>query len=169
MPPNLLEPFEAALDGLGVSHERTPAEDLPEAVTTAVKEPAVAAELPWDDLSLDAAPVDRAPTPTALQSAETGVTAAGVGIADAGSIIIQSRPGGDEPVSLYPPLHVAILRASDLVASVRDAMTWLADEFEAGRQSAVLTTGPSATADMGELVTGVHGPGTVHVVTVTDA
>ncbi|MFB6362014.1 MAG: LUD domain-containing protein, partial [Halobacteriales archaeon] len=46
---------------------------------------------------------------------------------------------------------------------------WLAGEFDAGRRSAVLTTGPSATADMGELVTGVHGPGDVHVVAVTDA
>jgi L-lactate dehydrogenase complex protein LldG len=169
MAPDLLETFESALDGLGVTHERTTAADLPETVTGAVSKPAVGAELPWEELSLDDTPVDQSPTPAALQSAATGVTAAGAGIANSGSLIVQSRPGGDEPVSLYPPLHVAVVRASDLVETVSDSMAWLAKEFDAGRRSAVLTTGPSATADMGELITGVHGPGAVHVVSVTDA
>ncbi|MFB6268738.1 MAG: lactate utilization protein C, partial [Halobacterium sp.] len=33
---------------------------------------------------------------------------------------------------------------------------------------AVLATGASATADMGEIVTGVHGPQSVHAVVITD-
>ena len=37
-----------------------------------------------------------------------------------------------------------------------------------GNKSVVLATGPSATADMGTLVHGVHGPKDVHVVLVTD-
>lgn len=168
MDTDLIETFESSLDGLDVSHERTAAAELASTVRDAVVEPAVAAPLPWDDLSLDDVPVDREPTPATLQAAETGVTAAGAAIADEGSLVVQSRPGGDEPVSLYPPLHVAVLRASDLIADVREAMDWLADEFAAGRTSAVLATGASATADMGALVHGVHGPADVHVVTVTD-
>lgn len=169
MDSELLDTFEASLDGLEVSHERTTAAGLADAVADAIVQPAVGAELPWADLSLDGTPVDREPTSAALQAAETGVTAAGAGIADQGSLVVQSRPGGDEPVSLYPPLHVAVLRASDLLADVREALDWLAEEFAAGRTSAVFATGRSATADMGALVTGVHGPGAVHVITVTDA
>lgn len=163
-----LDRFESSLDALDVTHGRVEAVDLARAVTDAIVEPAVAAPLPWEDLSLEGAPVDLEPTPAALEAAETGVTAAGAGIADEGSVVIQSRPGGDEPVSLYPPSHVAVLRASDLLADLREGLAWLADEFAAGRSSAVLASGLSATADMGELVTGVHGPGAVHVITVTD-
>lgn len=168
MAPELLEPFEAALDGLDVTHERTTAADLVAAVRDAVVEPAVGAALPWDDLTLDGTAVNRDPTPADLTAAETGVTAAGAAIADEGTVVVQGRPGGDEPASLYPPRHVALVRASDIVGTVPEAIEWLADEFAAGRRNAVFATGASATADMGELVVGVHGPGEVHVVTVTD-
>ena len=164
----LLETFEASLDGLDVTHERTDAAGLVDAVRAAAVEPAVGAPLPWSDLSLEGAGVDLAPTPAGLQAAETGVTAAGAAVAEEGSLVIQSRPGGDEPASLYPPRHVAVVRASDLVADVPAALDWLAGEFAAGRDSAVLATGASATADMGETVYGVHGPREVHVVVVTD-
>jgi L-lactate dehydrogenase complex protein LldG len=35
-----------------------------------------------------------------------------------------------------------------------------------GRDDLILTTGPSATADMGALVKGAHGPREVHVVLI---
>lgn len=160
--------FEASLDRLEVTHERTTADGLVDAVAAAVVEPAVGAPLPWADLSLEGTGVDLAPTPDALQAAATGVTAAGAAIAAEGTVIVQGRPGGDEPASLYPPRHVAVVRASDVVAAVPEAIEWLAGEFDGGRRNAVFATGPSATADMGELVVGAHGPGEVHVVTVTD-
>ncbi|WP_331713952.1 LUD domain-containing protein [Halobacterium sp. CBA1126] len=71
-------------------------------------------------------------------------------------------------MSLYPRTHVGVVRASDLHADVEATAAWLHDEFDAGRDSAVLATGASATADMGELVHGVHGPQDVHAVVVTD-
>ncbi len=165
---DLVRTFEGSLDGLEVTHARTAAADLSGAVREAVVEPAVGAPLPWADLSLSGTGVNREPTPAELGAAETGVTAAGAGIADEGTIVVQSRPGGDEPASLYPPRHVAVLRASDLVADVSAALSWLGAEFAAGRDSAVLATGASATADMGETVRGVHGPSEVHVVLVED-
>lgn len=164
----LLATFEASLDGLDVTHERTTAAGLTDAVRGAVTEPAVGAPLPWEGLSLDGTGVNCQPTPAELRDAQTGVTAAGAAVAEYGSLVVQSRPGGDEPASVYPPRHVAVLREGDLVPDVPAAVAWLADEFEAGRRSAVLATGPSSTADMGELVRGVHGPQAVHVVTVTD-
>lgn len=164
----MLEMFEASLDRLDVTHERVDAAGLVDAVRAAVVDPAVGAPLPWEDLDLEGTGVTFDPTPAALQAAETGVTAAGAAIAEEGSLVVQSRPGGDEPVSLYPPRHVAVVRASDLVDDVPAALSWLAGEFAVGRDSAVLATGASATADMGETVRGVHGPREVHVVVVED-
>ena len=106
-----------------------------------------------------------------------GVLAAGQtedrnAIADYGSITVESRPGGDELVSLYPPNHIVVLEAEDIVPDAETAF----ERFEAATREAganggsgatrVLATGSSATADMGELVSGVHGPKTVHIVVI---
>ncbi|MFW5973924.1 MAG: LUD domain-containing protein, partial [Natrialbaceae archaeon] len=58
--------------------------------------------------------------------------------------------------------------ASDLAGSMKAAYERLAEEFATGRDTQVLATGPSATADMGTLVQGVHGPHEVHVVVLED-
>lgn len=161
----LVGTFESSLDALDVTWTRTTPEGLEDALADAVLEPVVGAPLPFDGLSLpDWIPAH--PTAQELQEARTGVTGVGGGIAEYGTLIVQSRPGGDEPVSLYPERHVAVLRSSDLVAGVPEALEFLGEEFDAGRDSAVFATGMSATGDMGELVRGVHGPREVHVVIV---
>lgn len=162
--------FEAALDGLGVTWSRTTAEEFADTLATAVVEPAVGAPLSFEDgrLSLSGTDVTLRPTPAQLRGAATGVAAARFGIAEYGTLAIQSRAGGDEPVSLYPERHVAVLRESDIVDGIPEAMERLGAEFDAGHDSAVLATGISATGDMGELVEGVHGPLDVHVIVVTD-
>jgi L-lactate dehydrogenase complex protein LldG len=136
-----------------------------EAVAEAVTEPAVGAPLPWDDASLPDA-VTTEPTPADLDAAVTGVTPAALAVADYGSIVLRATPEGTEPVSLFPDRHVAVLRERDVVPDMTAAFERLGDELRATRGSAVLATGPSATADMGELVTGAHGPKAVEVVVV---
>jgi len=164
----LVADFGAALDGLDVTWSRTASEGFEAAVDEAIVSPAVGAMLPFELVSLEGTDVVVQPTPTQLTEAVTGVTAAGLGIAEYGTVMIQSRPSGDEPVSLYPKRHVAVLRRSDLVAGVPEAIEWLGGEFAAGRDNVIFATGASATADMGELVTGVHGPGEVHVILIED-
>jgi L-lactate dehydrogenase complex protein LldG len=160
--------FEDALDRLGVTWTETTAAEFPAAVEAAIGEPAVGAPLPFEDLSLDGVDVTLRPTPRQLRAATTGVTAARFGIAEYGTVAVESSRGGDEPVSLYPERHVAVLRERDILPGVPDAMDRLATEFAAGDDSVVFATGISATGDMGDLVEGVHGPLEVHVVLVTD-
>ncbi len=164
----LVADFGAALDGLDVTWTRAPSDEFGAAIDELVEPPAVGAPLPFEGVSLDGTAVVVGPTSAELTAAATGVTAAGLGIAEYGTVMIQSRPGGDEPVSLYPERHVAVLRRSDLVAGVTEAIDWLGEEFAAGRDSVIFATGASATADMGELVRGVHGPGDVHVLILED-
>ncbi len=132
-----------------------------------VTDPAVGAPLPFDDLSLpDAVPA--VSTTADLSVARTGVSAASLGVADYGSVVLESDPGGTEPVSLFPERHVVVLRAADVVSRLADALDELGPRIRAERSSAVFATGPSATADMGELVYGAHGPREVTVLLVEE-
>ncbi|QKY20207.1 LUD domain-containing protein [Halolamina sp. CBA1230] len=159
--------FADALDGIGVGLTRTAAVEFSTALADAIEPPAVGTPLPFDGVSLPEG-VTVPPTPGELEAATTGVTPAFGGIADYGTVVVESRPEGDELVSLYPERHVAVLRESDLVADVDEATAGLRERITAERGSAVLATGASATADMGATVEGVHGPREVHVIVLTD-
>lgn len=157
--------FASRAADFGVEVTRTSVEDASTTIETLVEEPVVGAPLPWADVTLPTGvPTD--PTPTELDEAVTGVTAAAFAIADYGSIALQATPEGAEPVSLFPDRHVAVLRERDIVPDMAAAFDRLGESFRASRGSAVLATGPSATADMGELVKGAHGPKAVDVVVV---
>jgi len=157
-----LDAFRAALDDAGVTHETVPAADARAAIARAVEDPAVGVPLHGDVELPDRVDVDY--SPSALQAATTGVTPARLGVAETGSLLVRSTAAGDELVALSPERHVAVLDAADVVPDVQTATAWLDDEVDAGRDSYVFATGASATADMGALVEGVHGPTDVHVV-----
>jgi len=63
-------------------------------------------------------------------------------------------------------LHIAVLRRADVVPSIKAAFAHLGPALRNEHVTAVLATGPSATADMGALVRGAHGPAQVHVLIV---
>ena len=159
-----LTAFESSLAGLDVATTRTDPDGFDDALAEALRGPAVGVPLGFDGVSLDDTAVVLDPTPAQLASATTGVTPARMGIASYGTLAVASDSAGAEPVSLYPERHVAVLREADLHADMDEAFAWLEDEFAAGRNSYVFATGASATADMGEMVEGVHGPAEVHVV-----
>jgi L-lactate dehydrogenase complex protein LldG len=101
-----------------------------------------------------------------LDDVLVGLTGAVAGLADTGSLALVSGPGRGRIASLLPPLHIAILRVSQLHASYA---TFLAahPQIEDVGSNLVLITGPSRTADIEMTLTrGVHGPGEVHVVLI---
>lgn len=160
------ERFAARAAAYGVELTRCSASEAREAIESASEEPAVGTPLPWDDVSLPAA-IETDPIIRDLDDAVTGVTPAALAVADYGSIVLRATPAGTEPVSLFPDRHVAVLRARDIVPDMATAFEWFGDEVRASGGSAILATGPSATADMGELVKGAHGPKAVHIIVVT--
>lgn len=151
-------------------HHATVHRVAPEAVTETVADlldpPAVGVRLPWDLSLPESVAVD--PTPADLDAANTGVTAATLAIADYGTVALEADAAGSEAVSLFPERHVVVVRASDVVPGMAEAVAHLGGRLRDGA-SAVLATGPSATADMGDLVIGAHGPREVDVVLVEDA
>lgn len=163
-----LDAFCASLDRLEVGWTRVSAEDVATALAEAIEAPAVGVPLPFDGLSLEGTDVAVDPTPAELEVACTGVTAARMGVASYGSIVLQSRPDATEAVSLFPVRHVAVLRAADVVPDMPAAFARLGPLLREGSTTAILATGPSATADMGALVRGAHGPKEVHVLIVDE-
>ncbi len=158
--------FESSLDRLDVGWTRTIPGEFAAALEAACEGPTVGAELPFEGVALPEF-VEREPSPSDLEAATTGVTAATLGIADYGSVVIEGTPAGEEPISLFTDHHVAVLRNEDVVPNMTAAFRELGPRLREGA-SAVLATGPSATADMGELVLGAHGPESVHVVIIDE-
>jgi L-lactate dehydrogenase complex protein LldG len=160
--------FEDSLADLGATLSRTSAADFPARLDEVVDPPAVGSPLPFEGVSLGGTAVVTEPTPAQLRDATTGVTAAAFAVAEYGTLAVRSTAGGDEPVSLYPERHVAVVRESDVLPDADAAFARLADAFATGDDSVVFATGISGTGDMGEYVEGVHGPREVCVVLLED-
>jgi L-lactate dehydrogenase complex protein LldG len=158
--------FESALSDVNAGSTVVSPDGFPEVIESVVEPPAVGTRLPFDDVSLTDTSVTLDPSPSALREAVTGVTGTRLGIASLGTVAVESRADGDELVAIYPERHVVVIRESDIRPDLASAFAWIEREFDAGRESLVLATGPSSTGDMGALVQGVHGPETVHVIVV---
>lgn len=164
----LASSLERSLSDVSVTSERIPAERATDAIADAVKTPAIGVSLDELDVSLDGAPVTVDPTPRELRAAKTGVTAASLGIADYGTLVLPQTSGGSELASLFVDRHVAVLPEREIVPDMDAAFQRLEDDIPERVGSAIMATGPSATADMGALVRGAHGPSEVHVIILTE-
>jgi L-lactate utilization protein LutB len=95
---------------------------------------------------------------------DVGITRAQAGIAETGTLVLDSSVERNRLVSLVPPVHIAILDASRLYASLAETLAGLQSR---GELSPAITfiTGPSRTADIElTLAIGVHGPQELYVI-----
>lgn len=98
------------------------------------------------------------PSDEQLSMAEVGVSGAFAGVASSGSVCVAMGPPLAGAASLLMPLHIVLLPADRIVGRPRDLFDPTCLGGEGLRRNLVFITGPSATADMGPLVRGVHGP-----------
>lgn len=158
----------ASLEGVDVIATRTSTDDAPSAVRDAVTPPAVAVDIDVIDMSLVDADVTVDPRPEQLRTAQTGITSGEIGITEYGSVVLRCTGDGAEYLALYPERHVAVLAASDITPDMPTGIDAVADPIRDASADFIIATGPSATADMGSVVQGVHGPSEVHVIILED-
>ncbi|MEE9280150.1 MAG: LUD domain-containing protein [Myxococcota bacterium] len=137
--------IQALLDELGASRVVRGDTELLRALDLATDEAVVAAE------------------------ADAGLTEADFGIAESGTLALLHRPGQARGISLLPLVHVAILRASDLVPDLGALFRKLESDDRHPASTLTFITGPSRTGDIEFVLTkGIHGPGEVHIVLLED-
>jgi L-lactate utilization protein LutC len=107
------------------------------------------------------------PTQDELFNADLSIVQMQGAIAATGSVIRTSGPDRPRAFALVPPLVIGVLHARDIL---RDLIDWFErDADDPPPTDVTFITGPSKTADIGmQLVTGIHGPGEVHIIITSD-
>lgn len=100
-----------------------------------------------------------------LDAMEGVVTASTAAVASTGTIILQVVPGqGRRAPTLVPDYHLCVVRMSDIVETVPEAMARLQPTASL---ATTMISGPSATADIEMTrIKGVHGPRFLDVILV---
>jgi L-lactate dehydrogenase complex protein LldG len=93
-----------------------------------------------------------------LAKAGVGVTEAFAGVASTGSVCVALGRPLVGVTSLLMPLNIVLLASERIVERPRDLFDPGCLKGEGLKRNIIFITGPSATADMGPLVIGVHGP-----------
>ena len=148
---------------------RVPAGEVPEAIAAALRKHACSSvvvpeglERAWVDAVAGVAEVRREVEATShadLDATDGVVTAAALGIATTGTIILDHGPDqGRRALTLVPDTHVCVVRADQVVPDVPQAVDRLRPDPQTA-QPLTWISGPSATSDIElERVEGVHGP-----------
>jgi len=105
-----------------------------------------------------------APSASEVFRFDVGISQAQVGIAETGTLLLDSSRERHRLVSLVPPVHIAIMKATQIVGTLGEALTILRREAKVS-PIVTLVTGPSRTADIElTLAIGVHGPQELFVI-----
>ena len=97
------------------------------------------------------------------RTAPVGVTEAFAAVARTGSVCVDIGANLAGYVSLLPRLHIVVVDIDRLVLRPGDLFRLEPFARPVYHRNFVFISGPSATADMGPLVRGVHGPHELHI------
>jgi L-lactate dehydrogenase complex protein LldG len=105
-----------------------------------------------------------APSASEIFGFDVGITTAQAAIAETGTLVLDSARERHRLVSLVPPVHIAIVDASTIRATLGETLSMLQNGKELS-PAVTFITGPSRTADIELTLTiGVHGPQELYVI-----
>ena len=95
---------------------------------------------------------------------DVGISTVQAAIAETGTLVLDSTRERHRLVSLVPPVHIAIVRASQIYRTLDEVLTLIRKDKEVS-PAVTFITGPSRTADIElTLAIGVHGPQELYVI-----
>ena len=136
-----MDQFTASLDRLDVGWNSATVGDLSDVLEELIEAPSVGASLPFDGVSLEALGITVEPTPRQIREARTGVTRAVLGVADYGTVVIESAADATEAASLFPERHIAVLSTDAIVPDMAAALEQLGQARDARGIAVVLVVG----------------------------
>ena len=98
--------------------------------------------------------------PADFENMQAGITTCEFLVARTGSVIVSSAGESGRQMNVFPPIHIVIAKASQLVDFLTGALVSMQTKYGKELPSTLSTiTGPSRTADIEKtLVLGAHGP-----------
>ncbi|HET6973639.1 MAG TPA: lactate utilization protein [Pyrinomonadaceae bacterium] len=95
---------------------------------------------------------------------DVGISTVQAAIAETGTLVLDSALERHRFVSLVPPVHIAIVRASQIYRTLSEVLSLIRKDQEVS-PAVTFITGPSRTADIElTLAIGVHGPQELYVI-----
>ncbi len=168
-PPTLTDLFEQRIRDYRATVQHTTPTELPTAIATVLaahhaRHVVTPPGLPphWvPDATLDTGRL----TPHQLDVVDAVVTAAAVGIAQTGTVVLDGSPDqGRRALTLIPDHHICVIHTHQIVHLLPDALARLDPT-----RPLTLISGPSATRDIElDRVEGVHGPRALTVLLAHD-
>ncbi|UCD82827.1 MAG: lactate utilization protein [Desulfobacterales bacterium] len=114
-------------------------------------------------------PFNHAELPGALDAIQAGITWAAFAIAETGAIVEFTTDDSQRLVSALPLVHVAVVRAADMITTLKEAAVPIRNFYQENPLNANVSfiSGPSRTADIEmRLILGVHGPAETHAIII---
>lgn len=125
---------------------------------------------------LEVTPMDAIAAPLfrdMMFAADIGISNVAYLIAETGSVVMATQPNDPRSLSLLPPVHIALAHPKQILPDLFDLFDLYSPVADLAKPAApppsclTLITGPSKTGDIElKLVTGVHGPGEIHVILI---
>ncbi|WEX08466.1 lactate utilization protein [Chelativorans sp. AA-79] len=123
--------------------------------------------MPWKSLkSLEVKPGHAAPED------EVGVSHAIAGVAETGTVVLQSGAANPTTVNFLPEHHIVVIDAKEIAGDLETVFSRIRQTFGKGKmpRTVNLITGPSRSGDIEQkLLLGAHGPRALHLVVVDGA
>lgn len=100
-----------------------------------------------------------------LFDCDVGITTAQWGIAETGTLVLESGHEKNRLLSLVPPVHVALLPIDRMCDTIAEALASLNRGTDTASRAVTFITGPSRTSDIELTLTiGVHGPQSLYAI-----
>jgi L-lactate dehydrogenase complex protein LldG len=167
-----VERFCERVRDYGAALQRLPAAELETAIAErcralGVERLAVPAGAPWGVAGVEFLADDPPLDARTLDTIGAALTGCALAIAETGTLVLDGTGAcGRRALTLVPDIHLCVVKESDVVATLPDAIARLAPAAQEGRPL-TFVSGPSATSDIElERVEGVHGPRTLELFVV---